>query len=282
MLKAEVSTILLIYLGFGIIEFFRTGLFHKKNQKFSDGVIEFVSTFGLLLVIQPLILLTVNVGLAKFHPEISGVLSGLNVIAAFCLLLVVDDMTQYWWHRASHAFPWLYNLHRTHHNAEYMSIRLVYRNNMFYYMLMPSLWLSGAMVYMGLGHVYAVYLIMKLTIIIAAHSDVCWDRPLYKIAWLSPVMWLVERTVSTPSTHHAHHGKHKADGITNYKGNFGNFLFFWDVLFGTAKITRKYPDKIGVENLEPTTLGEQLLWPLFGRMPVEVEANSSTEEQPES
>ncbi len=281
MIKTELLIVLLIYLGFGIIEFFRTGFFHKERQKFSDAVIEVVSTFGLLLFIQPLIIVTVNMGLAKYQPDMAGLLSNLNVIAAFLVLLVVDDMTQYWWHRASHTFPWLYNLHRTHHNAEYMSVRLVYRNNLFYYGLMPSLWLSGTMIYMGLGHVYAVYLIMKLTIIIAAHSDVCWDRPLYKIAWLSPVMWLVERTVSTPSTHHAHHGKHKADGVTNYKGNFGNFLFFWDVLFGTAKITRKYPEKIGVENLAPTTLGEQLLWPLFGKMPIETVAETIAEQAPE-
>ena len=102
-----------------------------------------------------------------------------------------------------------------------------------------------------------------MTVIIGAHSDVAWDEPLYKIKWLSPVMWVVERTISTPSTHHAHHGRHKSDGVTNYKGNFGNLLFFWDVLFGTAKITRRYPDSYGVENLAPATLGQQLAWPVF-------------------
>ena len=76
-------------------------------------------------------------------------------------------------------------------------------------------------------------------------------------------MWLVERTISTPSTHSAHHGKHLADGVTNYKGNFGNLLFFWDVLFGTAKITRRYPAEIGIENLPPITAAEQLAWPVF-------------------
>jgi sterol desaturase/sphingolipid hydroxylase (fatty acid hydroxylase superfamily) len=75
-------------------------------------------------------------------------------------------------------------------------------------------------------------------------------------------MWVVERTISTPSTHWAHHGMHKADGVTNYKGNFGNLLFFWDVLFGSAKITRRYPDRVGVENLTPVSAQHQLLWPL--------------------
>ena len=76
-------------------------------------------------------------------------------------------------------------------------------------------------------------------------------------------MWVVERTISTPATHSAHHGKHAADGITNYKGNFGNLLFFWDVIFGTSKITRRYPAKLGVENLPETSVKEQLLWPIF-------------------
>ena len=76
-------------------------------------------------------------------------------------------------------------------------------------------------------------------------------------------MWVVERTISTPATHSAHHGKHGDDGVTHYKGNFGNLLFFWDVLFGTAKITRRYPAKLGVENLPPTSVGEQLIWPLI-------------------
>ncbi len=134
---------------------------------------------------------------------------------------------------------------------------------MFYYLTMPAIWFSGILIYLGLGQVYAVYIIIKLSVIIAAHSDLEWDRPLYRVKWLSPIMWVVERTISTPATHHAHHGKHKSDGITNYKGNFGNMLFFWDVLFGTAKITRKYPLEFGVENLPETTVPEQLLWPIF-------------------
>ena len=58
-------------------------------------------------------------------------------------------------------------------------------------------------------------------------------------------------------------GRHADDPAVNYKGNYGNLLFFWDVLFGTARITRSYPQSYGVENLAPATLGQQLLWPIF-------------------
>ena len=128
---------------------------------------------------------------------------------------------------------------------------------------MPGLWFSGVLLYLGGGWVYAVYIVLKMAVIFGAHSDVRWDEPLYKITWLSPLMWVIERVISTPATHSAHHGKYLSDYATHYKGNFGNFLFFWDILFGTAKITRQYPQDMGVENLPPTSIGEQLVWPLI-------------------
>ena len=255
--------ILAIYLGFGLLELWRTNLFSKGEQTRDDGIVETVSIIMLLVVTQPMILFTSASIMGAVAPQWAGALSEINVLAAIALFLVLDDMTQYWWHRASHSFAWLYNLHRAHHNARYMSMRLVYRNNLFYYAMMPGLWLSGVLIYLGLGWVYAGYLIVKMTVIIGAHSDVAWDKPLYQIKWLSPLMWVVERTISTPSTHHAHHGRHADDAATHYKGNYGNLLFFWDVLFGTAKITRAYPESYGVENLAHATLGQQLMWPVF-------------------
>jgi sterol desaturase/sphingolipid hydroxylase (fatty acid hydroxylase superfamily) len=262
-MKPEIIFIFAIYFGFGLLEFIRSDLFKKPTQKRGDGIVEFVSAISLLGITQPLVLFLSYLLMGRVFPDIENQWAGINVFLGFGLLVVFDDMMQYWWHRASHTFAWLYKLHRPHHNGEYMSVRLVYRNNIFYYFLLPGLWFSGALIYLGLGHIYAVYIVLKLSIIIAAHSDLAWDRPLYKIKWMSPVMWIVERTISTPSTHHAHHGKHKSDGVTNYKGNFGNMLFLWDVVFGTAKITRQYPPEFGVENLPETSVGEQLIWPLI-------------------
>jgi sterol desaturase/sphingolipid hydroxylase (fatty acid hydroxylase superfamily) len=261
---AQASIMVLgIYLMFGLLELAWTRLFAKNEQTRHDGILEAVSTLVLLAVTQPAILMTVGILGHTFFPEHKGALASAPFLVALALFLVLDDMMQYWWHRASHSFSWLYNLHRAHHNARYMSVRLVYRNNIIYYALMPSIWLSGVLVYLGLGWFYAGYLIVKMTVIIGAHSDVAWDRPLYRIKALSPIMWLIERTISTPATHHAHHGRHRDDPAVHYKGNFGNLLFFWDVLFGTAKITRNYPQSYGVENLPPATLGQQLLWPIF-------------------
>ena len=261
-MRPEILLVAAIFFGYALLELIFTGLFHKPGQRPKDAIVEVVGTVMLVAVTQPGILLVASIIMGTLLPEYRDALIGLPIIGQIGLLLLFDDMTQYWWHRTTHKTPWLYNLHRSHHDAEYMSIRIVYRNNIFYYMLMPGIWFSGILISLGLGKVYAVYIVVKLAVIYGAHSDLRWDKPLYNIKFLAPIMWLVERTISTPATHAAHHGKHLDDGVTNYKGNYGNLLFFWDVLFGTAKITRRYPDKVGVENLVPMSAGEQLLWPL--------------------
>jgi sterol desaturase/sphingolipid hydroxylase (fatty acid hydroxylase superfamily) len=176
------------------------------------------------------------------------------------ILLVADDMTQYWWHRLSHT-RWLYPLHRAHHSAAYMSVRIVYRNNLVYYAMMPGVWISGLLIHWGFGPVYAVYGVIKLGVIIAAHSSVAWDEPLYRHPVTARLMWVVERVISTPSTHSAHHGLNASDGVTNYKGNYGNLLFLWDVIFGTALITRKRPAAYGIEGIAPVSVGREFLLP---------------------
>lgn len=252
-----------IFSIFVVFEILKTNFFKKQGQTTDDTIVEIIGSLALVLFTTPLVLVCGAFIASVIMPNLQNALIDWPFFAIFGLFLLFDDLTQYWWHRLSHSSPLLYKLHRPHHNADYLSIRVVYRNNFFYYLLMPGLWFSGALIYMGGAWVYAFYIVIKMAVIFGAHSDVRWDEPLYKIKWLSPLMWLVERTISTPSTHSAHHGKHADDGVTHYKGNFGNLLFFWDILFGTAKITRRYPDKMGVENLPYTSAGEQLFWPLI-------------------
>ena len=39
----------------------------------------------------------------------------------------------------------------------------------------------------------------------------------------------------------AHQALSQDDGVGHHSGNFGNLLFLRDVIFGTARITRRYP-----------------------------------------
>jgi sterol desaturase/sphingolipid hydroxylase (fatty acid hydroxylase superfamily) len=182
---------------------------------------------------------------ATFLPSYRDALAHWPVWAMLGVLLVADDFTQYLWHRLSHTSV-LWPLHRAHHSAAYMSVRVVYRNNLFYYALMPGLWLSGVLLYLGFGWVYVGYTIFKISVIIGAHSAVRWDEWLYRQPALRPLVWVLQRTISTPATHFAHHALVQDDGVGHYTGNYGNLLFLWDVLLGTARITQQYPPAYGL------------------------------------
>ena len=241
------TLIVILICGFGLMEWVSRRYRATVSANGNDTKLEVLMFVSLLAVAQPFALLGANQICMWLMPQYQGAWSELPWWAMVGILLVADDMTQYWWHRLSHT-PLLWPLHRAHHSARYMSIRMTYRNNFFYYLMMPGLWLSGALLFLGLGPVYMVYVVVKIAVILGAHSAWRWDEPLYRIKALRPLMWVVERTISTPATHWAHHALSNEDGIGHYKGNFGNLLFFWDVLFGSARITRQYPPAVGLQD----------------------------------
>jgi sterol desaturase/sphingolipid hydroxylase (fatty acid hydroxylase superfamily) len=239
--------IMIVMLGFAGMEFVTRRYKDSVNATHDDIKLELAMFISLLAITQPLALPGSGKLCAWLMPEQRGAWADLPWWAMTAILLVCDDMTQYWWHRVSHS-PLLWPLHRAHHTAQYMSIRVTYRNNFFYYLMMPGLWIGGVLLYLGFAKIYGAYLVIKVTVILGAHSAWRWDEPLYRIRALRPLMWVLERTISTPATHWAHHAITNEDGIGHYKGNFGNLLFFWDILFGTAHITRKYPSGIGLQD----------------------------------
>ena len=241
------ALITVVILGYALLEFTTRRYQNTVTANRNDTRLEFMMFISLLAITQPVALLGANALCTWLIPDQRDAWAHLPWWAMVGILLLADDLTQYWWHRISHT-PLLWPLHRAHHSASYMSIRITYRNNFFYYLLMPGLWTAGVLIFLGLGKVYAFYIVVKMTVILGAHCAWRWDEPLYRIRALRPIMWVVERTLSTPATHWAHHALTNADGIGHYKGNFGNLLFFWDVLFGTAHITQKYPAAVGLQD----------------------------------
>jgi hypothetical protein len=128
----------------------------------------------------------------QYENYYAGTAIGWQVLA----FLILDDMTQYWWHRLSHSSRMMWKLHRPHHVVEEMGVLVTYRNAILYYALMPGIWLSACLIFLGMGYVYLFYLPIKLGVILLAHSETRWDRFLYKYKVLNPVAWVVERVIS--------------------------------------------------------------------------------------
>ena len=258
LISKSIPVIMLLVLG--IMEAMGGLYFDDKRTK-NDWTIELVSLFTLPTLIQPAIFILTLWICKNLVPQYEDFFINLAICWQILAFLILDDMTQYWWHRLSHTNRMMWKLHRPHHVVAEMGVLVTYRNAILYYALMPGIWFSAILIYSGMGYVYLFYLPIKLVVILLAHSETKWDRFLYKYRYLNPITWIVERSISTPSTHFAHHGLTGDDGISHPNGNYGNLLFIWDVIFGTAKITRKYPTTFGAWNQIKEPWYVQLLFP---------------------
>lgn len=241
----------------------RRGLLFDTQAKRSDAWLDLAG--GMAFPIGSLTVLNVCQALmARAFPEARDAWADWPTWAMLLCFFLADDLVQYLWHRLCHN-SFLWPLHRPHHSAAYVNVRVAFRNNAFYYLTLPGLWLSGALVYLGLGWVYVGYTTLKLTVIIAAHSALRWDEVLFAHPALRPLAWVLERVFSTPATHAAHHALTEQDGIGRHQGNYGNLLFIWDVLLGTAHFTRQYPPAFGLPQTHTHTKSDwlaQWLYPL--------------------
>ena len=89
------------------------------------------------------------------------VLSESKLWSSLLLVVLVDDILQYWYHRMAHKWDWLWKLHRPHHVAREMGILVSYRNALLYYMLMPNIWWLGVCSYFGLYQQVLIAVILK-------------------------------------------------------------------------------------------------------------------------
>ena len=242
-----------VYLVMGILIFFIVlevigGYWVKTNRGTGDWIQEFGAFLILSLLIKPgIVLLAIYLG-GQLFPGAQSMLAAWPFVGTLLLYLFVDDFLQYWYHRAAHEFPFLWKLHRPHHQAEEMGFFVSYRNAALYYLLMPNIWWIGIMTFLGGGLAVALGLVLKQLIIISSHSTMVYDKYLYAHSWLRPVATVWERIFITPAFHHAHHGKTQLDGISEPNGNFGNMFSIWDQLFGTAHYTRQFPETYGLPN----------------------------------
>src|SRR5450432_4041148 len=245
----------------GIVEF-SFGLYDKKWTR-NELILDITCFVIPRIILQPLTVYFTLRLLPEILPGLKGVFSWVPFWGGVFIIAVADDLTQYWYHRLHHQVPFLWRFHRTHHSAPYMGMAMASRQNFIYTVFFSQIYLTATLVYLGLGLPALFVTVLKSFIILGAHSSIAWDKPFYKYKVLHPVAWVLERLISTPATHHAHHADSFDDGVGNYKGNFGNMFFIWDVIFKTGIITRKYPQSFGLKHYKQEEWYAQFAWPLF-------------------
>jgi sterol desaturase/sphingolipid hydroxylase (fatty acid hydroxylase superfamily)/CDGSH-type Zn-finger protein len=242
----DVILVLSILIGFGLMETVSGFLTNSKRKK-GDWVQEILSFLLLSIGIKPAIVFSVYLIGSRFFPEQHYLFNEISFGWGLVIYLLIDDVLQYWYHRTAHETPFLWKLHRSHHQAEEMGYFVSYRNAFLYYVLMPNIWWVGLVVYSGGGKAVALGLVLKQLVIIGSHSRLRWDKPFYTYPILRPLIKVIERIIITPSFHHSHHGTSLLDEASDPNGNFGNMFSFWDQLFGTATFQTSYPSEYGLQ-----------------------------------
>ncbi|PSR56496.1 sterol desaturase [Adhaeribacter arboris] len=250
-----------LVLALGVVEF-SLGLY-KKHWNKNEIALDLACYTLPKLVIKPLVAYFGLTFLPYILPASKNAFAWIPFVWGALIIAIYDDLTQYWYHRLHHEVPWLWRFHRTHHSAPYMGMSMASRQNIIYTIFFSQTYLTTVLVYLGLGYPALFVKGIKALITTAAHSSIPWDKPFYTYKWLHPVAWVLERLISTPATHHAHHADTTDDGVGYYKGNFGNMFFIWDIIFGTGFISRQYPKTYGIKSYQQEEWYAQLLWPVL-------------------
>lgn len=258
-LDVGVVSALLVLLG--ILEWLGGRLFGRRQP--DELWVDLLSLGQLALLIKPTIVASSGLLLLNLAPQWADALADLPLWQALLLVILPADLLHYLYHRMGHSVPFMWRMHRTHHTATAMSVSVAYRENWRWYLFMPDIWYAGIMVALGLGEAVLISNLIFGSANVLVHSAFAWDRGLYRTRWLAPLAWLLERLVQLPSTHRAHHAELDEQGRPPHH-NFGQLLYLWDTLFGTAKFTRDhYPTRYGIPNDPGDPWYAQLWWPLL-------------------
>lgn len=217
---------------------------------------------------RPLFSLLIGGLLMWLLPAHKGALADQPFWIAFPILLVVNDIAFYWGHRWAHTMRnkglnWLWMLHRTHHAGKYMNVMVNLRINPFWSLVVPTAWVLGIAIYLGLEKAAAATLATVFIWNLITHSNFLIDDPLRRNRWTRPLLHAFEHIVITPSLHHVHHG-YGRDG-KNYK-NFAVVFAFIDWMFGTLHIPQGRPEYYGLPGAYPHW-AEEMLYPLYRAAP---------------
>lgn len=141
----------------------------------------------------------------------------LTIVIAF-LAIFVWDLIFYWYHRAEHAFPWMWRIHQLHHSDGHLNTSATYRHS----------WLENPLqemlISVPIGYIlqldtvgWFAFSLMIMIGLFFIHTNLR-----LHLGPLTPV-------IGGPQVHRIHHSslKHHQDK------NFAVFFPFIDKLFGT-------------------------------------------------
>ncbi len=229
-------------------------LFKKRDQPiFRDDWREdlFYFFFSSLFVQSMAYLSLTPTMTALAHTRWAGGLRGMiasqPLVLQFFEIMFLTDLVQYWFHRAFHRVPWLWNFHAVHHSAQKMDWIAGSRMHLLETLLLRS-FTTMPMYLMGFAEpaLYAYIFFVYLSSVFV-HSN------------LRLSFGFLQYLVATPRYHHWHHGIDNEAIDVNFAVHFP----ILDRIFGTYHLPPEaWPTGYGIEN-HPVPHGywRQFLYP---------------------
>lgn len=248
----------LIFVAFHAAEY-AFGAFRDKTETWRDKVFPMGGFAAHIVLASPLIALALSLVFDHLFPGTNNALADTPFWVAFPLMFLLAETAQYGLHRAAHTWPWLWKLHRTHHTAPKLNIAVVYRYNVFWTLLLPLTWIGTAALHLGLTGPFVLVAFTTMLQGFITHTAFRWDLHLRKVPVLDKALNVVEKIITLPDTHHAHHGLGRHSHMV---GNYAVTFFFLDVLFGSAKFPHARQEKFGLP--QKFDWWQEMFWPVFG------------------
>ncbi|GAA4903465.1 sterol desaturase family protein [Ferrimonas pelagia] len=225
-----------------LVEWFYGDRLRKLPESARYKLPEVACNFGLMGLHQAADILTglliAKLYLALFGWRLFEIEMGLW---SFLLLMVLQDLCYYGFHRASHRVRWMWAAHVAHHSSERMNFSTAARQSLMYPLAgMWVFWLP--LVLIGFDPNWVVFVVLlNLALQFFVHTQA--------IRSLGPLEWII----NTPSHHRVHHGRNPQYIDKNYAG----ILIIWDRLFGTFEpevATVEYGITKPVNSFNPLTV----------------------------
>lgn len=133
------------------------------------------------------------------------------------LAIVIFDFFEYWYHRASHQYRFLWRFHAIHHSAKRLYFFNAARFHLVDWVILSIIEFAVLFALGAPAELIALCIVFIQTHGLFQHSNIGIK--------LGPLNYLV----SGPELHRWHHSKIIRESDTN----FGNNVIVWDLLFGT-------------------------------------------------
>ncbi|MGI9278300.1 MAG: sterol desaturase family protein [Endozoicomonas sp.] len=253
------------------------GKFKESLRPWRDGGFILAGLSAHAVMSTPLIGFIAGWLVIFMFPNSSGALAETPFWLALGVIFFVQEFMHYWLHRWTHEKEWLWKIHRTHHTAEKLNTGVIWRYNVFWTLLLPQVWMLPFMIYFGLGIPCVVAGMMTFFGNMLTHTAFRWDLWLRKkMPWSEPAWRVLEKVITLPDTHHAHHAWGPG---SNLNGNYATTLFIFDTVFGTAKIPNRAQKRYCLPKAKNLDWKEELFWPLIRKPEASLSSNKSKTEQ---